>query len=181
MVALCVLTGRAWQTSGPPTPDPARLRAWAAVSLILVFAQIAVGASFRHFKSSTALWSHITLAVVVLGVTHVVAARVRRRRGQAGLLLPSARALVVATTIQVALGLLALWLMLPLGGNPRTPTLWQAMTRTAHQTNGALLLAASVVLALRAFGHLRPSSDSRPPLQNQNRTEPHPQTLEAVA
>ncbi len=37
-------------------------------------------------------------------------------------------------------GCRSLWLMLlPLGGNPRTPTLWQAMIATAHQTNGALL------------------------------------------
>jgi cytochrome c oxidase assembly protein subunit 15 len=182
MVALCVLTGRLWQTSGAAVPDPARLRGWASAALGLVFAQVAVGAWYRHFKSSHALWSHVVLAFVVLGVSHALAARVRRNRATAELLLPSARTAAVAATLQVALGLLALWLMLPLGGNPRTPTLWQAMARTAHQTNGALLLAASVVLALRAFGHLRstaPAIDTEPPLPN--RTEPFPKTMEAVA
>ena len=63
---------------------------------------------------------------------------------------PAATAVGAIVTVQVVLGVVALMLMLPLGGNPRTPTLWQAMLRTGHQTNGALLVAASVVLALRA-------------------------------
>ncbi|MFO0953667.1 MAG: COX15/CtaA family protein [Isosphaeraceae bacterium] len=182
-VALCVFTGRAWMTSGPAVADPARLRGWSAALLALIYGQIAVGAWFRHFKALDALWAHVLLAVAVLGVSHALAARVRRNRESgAALLLPSARAAAVAATLQVALGLLALWLMLPLGGNPRTPTLWQAMTRTAHQTNGALLLASAVVLTLRAFGHLTPAA--LPARLDAGRPGPAPrdrETLEALA
>src|SRR5262249_53894647 len=149
-VALCVLTGRVWQEAGPARPDPAHLRRWSLAAPVLVYGQVIAGAWFRHFRTPPALWAHALLAVLVLGVAHATAARVRRNRAGAPELGPSARALAVAAALQVALGLLALWLMLPLGGNPRTPTLWQAMSRTAHQTNGAVLLAASVVLALRA-------------------------------
>jgi cytochrome c oxidase assembly protein subunit 15 len=177
MVALAVLTGRVWHDAGPARPDPAGLRAWAFVALAMVYAQIVAGAWFRHFKTPVALWSHAALAVVVLGVSHATAARVRRHRTEARALWPSALALAVTATLQVGLGLLALWLMLPLGGNPRTPTLWQAMTRTAHQTDGALLLAATVVLALRAVRHLGPDAETEPV----SKTDPAPRALEALA
>ena len=57
--------------------------------------------------------------------------------------------------LQVVLGIAALVYVLPLGGLPRPAGFYEAVLRTGHQTNGALLLAASVVLALRACRHLR--------------------------
>jgi cytochrome c oxidase assembly protein subunit 15 len=45
----------------------------------------------------------------------------------------------------------------PFDGIPRTVSIVQAMVRTGHQANGALLLAASVVLTLRASRHLAPA------------------------
>ena len=184
IVVLCVLTGRVWQVGpegrGVTKVGAAGLRALSLVMVGLAYGQIAVGAWFRHFRSGPALWTHVVVAVAVLGLSHVLFARVRKISGSP--LLPSARALVVATTVQFALGLLALWLILPLGGNPRTPTLWQAMTRTAHQTNGALLLAASVVLALRAWRHLGSAvPDHLNQLGRQTRTESAPRTVEVLA
>ena len=184
MVALCVLTGRVWQTAGPARPDTGRLRVWALAALGLVYGQIVVGAWFRHldweFKTPLALGPHIVLAVLVLGVAHAAAGRVKRAGDGAALLLPSARALAIAATLQVALGLLALGLMLPLGGNPRPPTLWEAIARTAHQTNGALLLATAVVLALRAFGHLGAAPAVGSPDPDRSESEPAPQAMGAL-
>ncbi len=179
MVALCVLTGRVWHDPARPTADPARLRASAVVMLALVYGQVIVGAWFRHFGTAAALWTHLALAAAVWGHAGFVFTRVARRKAVVPALWPSARALGVAVTLQVVLGVAALWLMLPLGGNPRTPTLWQAMTRTAHQTNGALLLAAAVVLTLRAFRHLAPSA--APPPSPPARPEPASRTMEVVA
>jgi cytochrome c oxidase assembly protein subunit 15 len=175
MVALCVLTGRAWNEPGPgPEPaDPARLRRRSAVTLALVYAQVVAGAWFRHYRTEPALWAHALLAVGVLGHGLYLAVAASRER-EARALWPSARAMGVAVTLQVVLGVAALAFMLPLGGNPRTPTLWQAMTRTAHQTNGALLLAASVVLVLRAYRHLAPAPAVKAP-------ERAPRAVEAVA
>jgi cytochrome c oxidase assembly protein subunit 15 len=107
----------------------------------------------------------------VLGHALSLSAAVLRRGADVAPLRPSARVVGVLVVAQVVLGLLALALLLPLGGNPRTPTLWQAMTRTAHQTNGALLLASTLVLALRAFRTLRPLAVN----------EPTPRAVEAVA
>ncbi len=41
---------------------------------------------------------------------------------------------------------------------PRAVSNAQALIRTGHQANGALLLAAAVVLTLRACRHLRPGA-----------------------
>ncbi len=157
MVALCVVTSRGWMQSEAQKNDPADLRRWAFALLTLIYVQIVVGAWFRHFKTTPALWSHIVLAVIVLGFALATAGRVNRNAGDVPSLRPSARAVGWVASLQVLLGLLALWLMLPLGGNPRMPTLWQAMLRTGHQTNGALLLASGVVLALTAHRRLAPA------------------------
>jgi heme a synthase len=174
MVMLCVLTNRKWIEARPRQPDPASLRLWAGVMLVLVYGQVVIGAWFRHYKTLPALGWHIVLAIAVLGFAHATAARVARRSEQLPELRASALALGVLATVQVLLGVLALALMLPLGGNPRTPTLWQAMMRTAHQTNGALLLGASIVLALRGFRACAPAETPIP-------QPTAPRSLEAVA
>ena len=151
IVVLCVLTSRAWLESGTSIGDPANLRWQSGALLALVYGQIVVGAWFRHFRTPFALASHIALALIVWSFAVLLVIQVRRKRLQIPALSPSAKCLGVFVTFQVVLGIIALWLMLPIGGNPRTPTLWQAMLRTAHQTNGAILLATSVVLCLRSF------------------------------
>ena len=178
-VALCVLTGRVWYDACAPRPDPSRLRTSAAVLLGLVYLQVVVGAWFRHFGTTSALWAHVALAAAVGGHAAGLFARIARRRSEVARLWPPALALGACVSLQVALGVAALWLMLPLGGNPRTPTLWQAMFRTAHQTNGALLLASTVVLTLRAFRLLTPSKTPVP--LPPTRSESAPRPMEVVA
>ena len=181
MVALCVVTSHGWMQADTPKSDPAALRSWAFALLALIYLQIVVGAWFRHFKTTPALWSHIVLALIVLGFAHATAARFRRHAGDIPSLRPSALAVGWVATVQISLGLLALWVMLPLGGNPRMPTLWQAMLRTGHQTNGALLLASGVVLALKTYRLTAPSGT--PAFSKRSRTisETSPLNLEAVS
>ena len=177
-VALCVLTGRKWIEAGAPTFETSGLRRQSAILLAMVYAQIVAGAWFRHYRSVPSVWVHGLGALAVLGYAGWVVHAVIRHRESVPALLPSARALTLAVTLQVVLGVVALVMILPLGGNPRVPTLWQAMTRTAHQTNGALLLGASVVLALRARRALRPVAERAP---NPGRPEPSTSALEALA
>ena len=66
----------------------------------------------------------------------------------------------LAVTIQVLLGVAAWWLLRPFDGLARPVTFYQALIRTGHQTNAALLLGASVVLTLRSFRHLSPTSSA---------------------
>lgn len=180
--ALCVLTGRGWQTAGPAArPDTSGLRRRAAATLGLVSLQVVIGAWFRHFGTGPALWTHIAVATAVWTHAGALSLRVARLRREVPTLWPSARALAIVVTLQVALGVAALWLMSPLGGNPRTPTLWQAMLRTAHQTNGALLLAASVVLTLRTFRQLGPGPKTSPVSPPTSHADSTARTMEAVA
>ena len=56
------------------------------------------------------------------------------------------------------------------------------MTRTAHQTNGALLLAAAVMLTLRAFRAFGPApAASDPNASVRNESEPALRAVEALA
>jgi cytochrome c oxidase assembly protein subunit 15 len=154
MVALCVLTGRDWLSPAGMIPDRWKLRRVAFVVLALLYGQIVLGAWLRHYGAIEALALHAVIAVAVWFHALLVFARVRRARIDVPALVPLAGFLAVAATIQIALGLGALIYVLPLGGVPRPVGFYQALVRTGHQTNGALMLASSVVLALRACRHL---------------------------
>ncbi len=178
MVSLCVLTGRDWATKVSPQADGLHLRRRSAVTLVLVYAQIVLGAWLRHYGTVVALVVHSVMALAVWSHAAVLAWRIERHRGEVPALVPAARAMALAVTFQVALGVIAWWLLLPFDHIPRSVTLWQAMVRTGHQTNGALLLASSVVLTLRTFRHLNAGTAATPaPLQTRNA----PLNLEAVA
>ena len=163
-VALTVLTGRGWSGPVEPRPDPDHLRRRALVTLALVAAQILVGANLRHFGAW--LWLHAILALAVWGHAAALAGRVDRRRTLVPDLVPSARAMAVVVTAQVALGIAAWWLMRPFDGIPKRVTVLQALVRTGHVVNASLLVASVVVLALRSIRHLasagRSGPDARP-------------------
>jgi cytochrome c oxidase assembly protein subunit 15 len=154
MVALCVLTGRDWQSDQTPELDTGRLRLLALVVLALVVAQIILGSWLRHYGVLPALLAHAVFAVVVWTAGLILWMRVERQRTCFAPLVPAARTLGIVSTLQIVLGVVALVYLLPFDGTPRPVTFYQAVARTGHQTNGALLLAASVVLALRAVRHL---------------------------
>jgi cytochrome c oxidase assembly protein subunit 15 len=160
MVALCVMTGRDWSPGSEvhSVPDHGHLRRRAAVTLGLVSAQVVAGAWLRHFGTMAGLVLHALLAAAVCGHTVPLAWRVERLRAEVPQLLASARALAALVTVQVALGIAAWWLLRSWGGPAQAVTNAQALIRTAHQANGALLLAASVVLTLRAMRHLAPAT-----------------------
>jgi cytochrome c oxidase assembly protein subunit 15 len=174
MVALCVLTGRGWSGTVVPVADPAHLRGRTVVTLALVYFQIVAGAWLRHFGSPLALAVHVALATGVVGHAATTAWRVERNKGLVPDLVPAARVMGLTVLGQVVLGVAAWWLLRPFDGIPRFVTTWQALIRTGHQANGALLLASSVVLTLRSFRHMSAA-----------RTQPAPRPtaleLEAVA
>ncbi|HEX8201520.1 MAG TPA: cytochrome oxidase assembly protein, partial [Isosphaeraceae bacterium] len=161
MVTLCVLTGRDWVAAGTPRPDPDHLRRRGLVTLVLVYGQIVAGALLRHFGA--ALTVHAVLAVAVWGHAAMLVWRIERRRGEVPELVPSARALAATVSLQVALGVVAWWMLRPFDGVPRAVTGPQALVRTAHLANGALLLASAVILTLRSFRHLAPEARGASP------------------
>jgi len=144
------------------------------VTLALIYLQVAIGAWLRHFGTSTALVVHAVLAAAVWGHAAALAWRVESQRREAPELVPAARAMALAVTFQVLLGIAAWWFLLPFDGLARFVTTPQALVRTAHQANGALLLGSAVVLTLRSFRRLSPA-----PRAGQSTTAPL--TWEAVA
>lgn len=162
MTALCVLTGRPWIEAAAPLPDPSHLRRRAAVTLGLVYFQILAGAWLRHFGSTAGLYAHAILAAAVWGHAAMLSWRVVRHRDEARALVPSALAMALAVTLQVVLGVAAWWLLRPFDGIARTVTGPQAVIRTGHLANGALLLASAVVLTMRAYRTLAPAAVARP-------------------
>jgi cytochrome c oxidase assembly protein subunit 15 len=149
MAALCVFTSRSWMETGSRRVDAGGIRRKALITLVLIYSQVIAGASLRHF--SAGLVVHIVLALATWGHAAGLCWRVLRDRAAYPDLRPSATAMAVLITVQVALGVAALVSLWPIDGIPREVTTLQAVLRTGHQANGALLLASSVALTLRAF------------------------------
>lgn len=171
LVALCVCSGRGWADAGEPRPDAGHFRRRSAVTLLLIYAQIVAGALLRHYGAGLVV--HALLAAAVWG--HVVALtwRVERRQAEVPELVPAARAMAAFVSIQVLLGVAAWWLLRPFDGIPRAVSLPQALIRTGHLGNGALLMASAVVLTLRSARVLAPAEPAR-------RAAPALRELEAV-
>lgn len=155
MVALCVLTGRGPTTDKPPPSDdldrpfdPASPRLLSFLAAALIYSQIVAGAWLRHY--SAGLQVHTTMALAVVGLVAMLGHRVLSRRDSLAPLVPSTRALVCLTGFQILLGVASWWMLRPFDGIPKGVDSAQALVRTMHQANGALVLAAAVVLAMRA-------------------------------
>jgi cytochrome c oxidase assembly protein subunit 15 len=155
IVALCVVSGKVWQSTRPAEPDRVGLRWMAPAFAVLVYLQIVAGAWLRHY--SLGLTIHSSLAGAVFIGAHVVAIPAIRLKRALPEIVPSARTLLILTAAQFLLGLLSWWLLRPFDGIPKLVTGPQALVRTAHQANGALVLAAAVVLAMRVRRLLTPA------------------------
>ncbi len=184
LVALCVLTGRDWNMTTEHAADRGQWRARTALALGLVYAQILVGGWLRHFATPSALWLHSALAGGVWVYTAWLTWSIHARRADLPRLVGPARLLAVAVDAQVILGISALVLLWPLDGTARPVPFLQGVIRTGHQTNAAILFAASIVLTLRSFRHLAGaahSAESRPGERPVGRPEPAALDWEAVA
>ncbi len=183
LVALCVFTGRDWSTRGSPTSDPGRLRLACALGLVLVYTQILAGGWLRHFATPSSLWLHSALAAAVWVCSGWLALTVHSRRREVARLVGPSWWLAVTVTAQVLLGISALVLLWPLDGTARPVLALQAAIRTGHQTNAAILFAASIVLTLRSFRHLAGAAEAagtRPGDTPVGRPEPAALDWEAV-
>ena len=175
-VAMAAFTGRDWLSDARPTPDAKGIRGLAAFTLALIAAQIGLGALVRHFSGSHAAITHGVLGIAILGVAAHLFVRIKKNPDPKPSLKSAARATEVLAGLQVLLGVASFVMLWPFDGMPRPVGFYQAVVRTLHQTNGAVLLAASLVTTLRAYRHLGPASavaSTAPPSS--------PTDLEAVA
>jgi cytochrome c oxidase assembly protein subunit 15 len=157
-VTLAVLTGDAWQS--PLAGERSALPTIAVVATGAVFCQLVLGALMRHMGAGLAIpdfplafgrvipplvtpfitvhFAHrVGALVVAMLVITTVVTTLRHHRDEARLRRPALLALLLLCT-QVVLGALIIW-------TQRT-----VVPTTAHLSIGAALLAASLVIALRA-------------------------------
>ena len=168
MTAIAVMTGRTWlETSPRSVPDPGRIRFWAIATVGVVYAQVIAGAWTRHYHKDLEI--HAIGAFLVLAASHMLFWRVRRHRDAVPEMSAPSFALAGLLILQISLGI-ASWLLLrPFDGFPRAAnTNLEALIATGHQANGALVLATTVVLALRACRRLTNESSVVSPINNSN-------------
>jgi cytochrome c oxidase assembly protein subunit 15 len=158
-ISLAIFTSSAWRR-GPDRPikDSGRLRRLCAITTGLIYAQIVFGAVLRH--TGERLDAHLVFAALVAIHVLLIVLRVSRHHADVAQLSKPALLLFVLLLAQFALG----------GASyvAKFTTLWVVsfdavvLITTLHLAVGALMLAASVALTLRAYRlSARPADDSR--------------------
>jgi len=151
-VTLAFATSERWRQPTHPTEVP---DAWLAqrltlVSTVAVYAQIILGAAIRH--GEWCIFAHILGAVAVFGCAvsslFVVLFTVRNHG-----FLRHAVLLLSLVTAQIALGFITLMVRVPKNADEQLSAV-QILMPTTHLALGALVLATSLVMTLKAFRFL---------------------------
>jgi cytochrome c oxidase assembly protein subunit 15 len=152
MVAMAAITSRAWRQLPLPDAEESPIRRAAAggtlttVLLVLLVVQLATGAGYRHTytveqKLPWPAHLHLTLAMVVVILCFVGGLKAwSRTRDMDRPLRRSGLAMMILVTLQTLLGGAALIAIL---ARTDEPYLAEVLLATAHQANGALVLAAA--------------------------------------
>jgi heme A synthase len=154
VVSITLFTSKWWQSDLQQLDDigSPRLRPLAALTTVAIFAQLILGAGFRH--GAFGILPHMIGAVVVLFLVIFTGRTVRKRFGNIrdlrkwGILLQS------FLGVQILLGLAAFWAVVK-AAQEAQPTIMYVTLTVAHVLGGALTLMASVVLMLSCFRLIR--------------------------
>ncbi len=170
VVAVAVFLSRDWLDAGAPAvlPGARKVRRAALLAAAAAYLQVVVGALVRHQLARadedgravedggelfTILLPHIAWGVATTAFGLLAMAATLREAGGIASLRRPALLLGFGVVLQVLLGMGTY--MADLEGNAEiTRPPYQVWTATAHQAAGALVLAAAVVLLLRARRHL---------------------------
>ncbi len=155
-VALTLFTGRWWQSEISPMRDSGSppLKTLTVATVAVTFLQLLLGAAFRH--NAFGIVPHLVGAAVVLAMV-IVAGRVARKR------VPESRpvrrigaALHALVGTQLLLGGAAWWSRIATLEAPQ-PQPEMILLTVLHTVLGALVLAATVLLALIVWRILEPA------------------------
>ena len=151
VVAMALFTSRDWIQDYHPIGERGQWPSTptlAAIAAACVWVQLILGAAFRHFGMK--LLPHLIGACVVTAVVCWTVVRVLTRYGNVDHLRKPAQLLLALLMIQLGLGFCAYLTRMTFGHNAVQP--WQIMvvSTVAHVAWGALVLAATVVLAIQA-------------------------------
>lgn len=158
LAALALFTSKEWTEATPlPSESAPALRRLVALTTMLIYLQLVVGAIVRHTQGQGTGY-HIIFAFLI--VFHVLLAVLKIAKDQTlqRRLFPHAIFLGVLIITQIFLGFGAFIMtqMLPKAEMPRTG---EVLFATAHQTTGALILALSLLLTLRSFRLFKPAME----------------------
>jgi heme A synthase len=153
LVAVAVLTSKDWLAGPKLVECPwGPLRPLGIVVPVLIVVQIGIGAAFRH-NAMNVLW-HILNALIVITVVLVAGVFVVRQYPEHSGLRAAALSLLIIAGVQVLLGFSVYLVLLMSSEN----NIGLIVTGVIHAANGALTLAASVVLAMQMQRNLIQSS-----------------------
>lgn len=150
LTALAVFLSPAYRstTTLAPPGNARRLKVFAAVAMHSALLQLVFGAMYRHLRSPHALWSHAAFSLVVVAgaaMAGMLASTLPNDRPLTRILRRVGRGLVVVVVLQFLLG----WVTFILGGKLlEAQSIPQALLRTSHQANGALLIAFATATAM---------------------------------
>jgi len=153
-VAIAVFTSPGWKQQPQWVEDSGwpSMQALAVALPVAVLAQVALGAATRH--EALDMVPHVVGAIVVVALVFLVGITVLTQHGGHPALGPAARRLIWITSIQVFLGIAAYVSRILTGGAVQPMPTMVAVT-VAHVAAGALMMAASVILAIHVFRHVR--------------------------
>jgi len=151
IVAMALFTSRSWLQDSEPVAES---ESWpstptlTAIAAACVWVQLILGAAFRHYGMK--LLPHLIGACVVTAVVCWTVVRVLTRYGNVDHLRRPAQLLLALLMMQLGLGFCAYITRMTFGHNAVQP--WQIMvvSTVSHVACGALVLAASVVLAVQS-------------------------------
>lgn len=164
-VSLAVFTSRSWFAEHRAIEEkgslPLRYLSVAAVATILI--QLVLGATLRHSATwdqdlpTELVLTHVGGAIAVTVILGATIFLVFKRHGDEPFLRRPATIALALLVVQLGLGLAAYLTRLASPHDPQPLNPMVAIT-VAHVACGALVFATSIVLTLRAFRVLRPSS-----------------------
>ena len=179
VVGLMIVTAPRWQSAEPATTSAAtgRLRRLALMTTFLAYAQLLVGANLRHLSLTAApdagralAWFHVGLAAVL--VSHAVLLAIAAgKAGVPALVRRPTWLLMTLLAVQPVLGGMT-WVFnygWPLwterfgwsaAHTIHAQGLFESLIVTAHQATGSLIVAAALVVSLRAWRWLAPISST---------------------
>jgi len=162
-VSLAVFTSRTWIEAPANTSSEVEgisTRSLGVLALIVIFAQLVLGATLRHSATwdqnlpTSLLLAHVSGAFVVTIVLGATVVRVWTRHRSERLLGGPALIAAGLLVVQLALGVAAYITRAASPYDPQPLTPMVAVT-VAHVACGALLFATTIVLTLRVFRFVR--------------------------
>jgi cytochrome c oxidase assembly protein subunit 15 len=168
-VAMALFTGKKWIEEQPRVEFDQRrpsLFTLTLLSIFVLYVQLILGAMFRHHGLSW--WPHVVNAGIVSFVLAWTAIRAISAYSHVEAVRRPAIIMISLLITQLCLGFTAFLTRVAWGKDAAQPELPMVASTVAHVAIGALLLAATVVLAIQVWRHVPVAFEERVPQAQQD-------------